>query len=307
SCFTFTFKSFAFESPFIAVIDLHVVMFFSLVDSQREFSHHQYCFRLRRIFSKVLLLTSRANVEGPRHVKRSVQLSQWSTCKKMQRDRTIHVLGIPWFLSLILCVCHSGYAGQSCSDETCPGKCSNRGRCIDGECVCDDGFNGPDCAEKTCPTDCSDRGRCINGKCVCDSGFAGDDCSESSCPGNCNDRGRCVDGQCVCDHGFTGADCSERACPNNCSSRGMCVKGKCVCDVGFAGPGCKAKSCPNNCNNKGRCIKGRCVCRRGFTGPDCNESTAAFIELFSLQCFSCIKSPVSVSKRCIQKSQTSDS
>ncbi|XP_076017912.1 uncharacterized protein LOC143009732 isoform X2 [Genypterus blacodes] len=161
--------------------------------------------------------------------------------------------------------------GPSCSDESCPGNCNNKGRCVKGQCVCKAAFTGPNCSERSCPANCNNRGRCINGRCVCDDGFIGKNCSEIACPGNCNSRGRCIKGQCVCNPGFIGPDCSERSCPNNCNSRGRCVNGQCECNPGFLGPDCSERSCPNNCNSRGRCINGQCECNPGFLGPDCSE------------------------------------
>ncbi|GLD59521.1 tenascin-like protein [Lates japonicus] len=130
------------------------------------------------------------------------------------------------------CVCDSGFTGD-CS-QALRKHCNNN----DGQSVYDDGFTSDDCSENSCPGNCNNRGRCVNGQCVCDDGFTGDDCSEKACPNNCSNRGKCVNGKCVCDVGFAGPDCSAKACPNNCSNKGRCVKGRCICRRGFTGLDC---------------------------------------------------------------------
>ncbi|XP_069868378.1 tenascin isoform X1 [Dipodomys merriami] len=170
------------------------------------------------------------------------------------------------------CVCAAGFAGADCSEPACPSDCNDQGRCVQGACVCFEGYTGPDCGREVCPGPCSEEhGTCVDGRCVCREGFAGADCREPLCLHGCRGRGRCVENECVCDEGFTGDDCGELICPHDCFDRGRCLNGTCDCDEGFAGEDCGQLACPHDCRGRGRCHEGQCVCDEGFAGPDCAE------------------------------------
>ncbi|XP_042534689.1 tenascin isoform X2 [Dipodomys spectabilis] len=170
------------------------------------------------------------------------------------------------------CVCAAGFAGADCSEPACPSDCNDQGRCVQGACVCFEGYTGPDCGREVCPGPCSEEhGTCMDGRCVCREGFAGADCREPLCLHGCRGRGRCVENECVCDEGFTGDDCGELICPHDCFDRGRCLNGTCDCDEGFAGEDCGQLACPHDCRGRGRCHEGQCVCDEGFAGPDCGE------------------------------------
>ncbi|XP_023193839.1 tenascin-like isoform X4 [Xiphophorus maculatus] len=171
------------------------------------------------------------------------------------------------------CICDPGWRGPNCTEAECPGRCQDRGRCVDGKCVCYKGFDGEDCALETCPVLCGAHGHCVGGVCVCSDGFFGEDCSQSRCLNNCLGRGRCEEGDCVCDEPWTGFDCSELICPKDCYDRGRCVNGTCHCDEGFSGEDCGEHSCPNNCRGNGFCVDGKCICTAGYSGEDCSQLT----------------------------------
>ncbi|NWZ98213.1 TENR protein, partial [Nesospiza acunhae] len=88
------------------------------------------------------------------------------------------------------CVCMEGWAGSNCSEPLCPGGCSSRGVCLEGQCICDSDYGGEDCSQPRCPAGCGSRGLCVDGECVCEEGFTGDDCSELRCPRDCSGRGQ---------------------------------------------------------------------------------------------------------------------
>uniref|UniRef100_A0A8U8AWY6 Janusin n=1 Tax=Geospiza parvula TaxID=87175 RepID=A0A8U8AWY6_GEOPR len=138
------------------------------------------------------------------------------------------------------CVCMEGWAGSNCSEPLCPGGCSSRGVCLEGQCVCDSDYGGEDCSQPRCPAGCGSRGLCVDGECVCEEGFTGDDCSELRCPRDCSGRGRCVNGTCECQEGFAGPDCGRQRCPAGCGGRGLCRDGLCVCETGYGGHDCSA-------------------------------------------------------------------
>ncbi|XP_039586185.1 tenascin-R isoform X2 [Passer montanus] len=144
------------------------------------------------------------------------------------------------------CVCMEGWAGSNCSEPRCPGGCSSRGVCLEGQCICDSDYGGEDCSQLRCPAGCGSRGLCVDGECVCEEGFAGEDCSQLRCPGDCSGRGRCENGTCVCHEGFGGRDCARPRCPGACSGRGLCRDGLCVCQGGYGGQDCSAVSPPEN-------------------------------------------------------------
>ncbi|XP_064283799.1 tenascin-R isoform X2 [Passer domesticus] len=144
------------------------------------------------------------------------------------------------------CVCMEGWAGSNCSEPRCPGGCSSRGVCLEGQCICDSDYGGEDCSQLRCPAGCGSRGLCVDGECVCEEGFAGEDCSQLRCPGDCSGRGRCENGTCVCQEGFAGEDCAQPRCPGACSGRGLCRDGLCVCQGGYGGQDCSAVSPPEN-------------------------------------------------------------
>ncbi|XP_027880683.1 tenascin isoform X3 [Xiphophorus couchianus] len=171
------------------------------------------------------------------------------------------------------CICDPGWRGPNCTEAECPGRCQDRGHCVDGKCVCYKGFDGEDCALETCPVLCGAHGHCVGGVCVCSDGFFGEDCSQSRCLNNCLGRGRCEEGDCVCDEPWTGFDCSELICPKDCYDRGRCVNGTCHCDEGFSGEDCGEHSCPNNCRGNGFCVDGKCICTAGYSGEDCSQLT----------------------------------
>ncbi|XP_014887535.1 tenascin isoform X4 [Poecilia latipinna] len=171
------------------------------------------------------------------------------------------------------CICDPGWRGPNCTEAECPGRCQDRGRCVDGKCVCYKGFAGDDCALETCHVVCGAHGHCVGGVCVCSDGFFGEDCSQSRCLNNCLGRGRCEEGDCVCDEPWTGFDCSELICPKDCYDRGRCVNGTCHCDEGFSGEDCGEHSCPNNCRGNGFCVDGKCICTAGYSGEDCSQLT----------------------------------
>ncbi len=102
-----------------------------------------------------------------------------------------------------------GYSGEDCSQEIacvssssklgmkildrCPGNCSMRGVCIDGECNCETGFTGESCEDRTCPDDCSGHGICDggSGRCTCSAAYTGPSCAvivATLCPNNCTDE-----------------------------------------------------------------------------------------------------------------------
>ncbi|XP_071292001.1 tenascin-R isoform X2 [Agelaius tricolor] len=144
------------------------------------------------------------------------------------------------------CVCTEGWAGSNCSEPLCPGGCSSRGVCLEGQCICDSDYGGEDCSQPRCPAGCGSRGLCVDGECVCEEGFTGDDCSELRCPRDCSGRGRCVNGTCECQEGFGGPDCGRQRCPAGCGGRGLCRDGLCVCERGYGGHDCSAVSPPEN-------------------------------------------------------------
>ncbi|NWY05530.1 TENR protein, partial [Nothoprocta ornata] len=149
-------------------------------------------------------------------------------------------------LAVCGCVCDEGWVGSNCSEPRCPGGCSHRGACVEGQCICDGGYGGDDCSERRCPADCSDRGLCVDGACLCEEGFGGDDCGQPRCPRDCSGRGNCANGTCFCHEGFAGDDCSWPHCPNACSGRGTCLQGLCACEDGYAAPDCSAVAPPEN-------------------------------------------------------------
>ncbi|XP_030135414.4 tenascin-R isoform X2 [Taeniopygia guttata] len=144
------------------------------------------------------------------------------------------------------CVCMEGWAGSNCSEPRCPGGCSSRGVCLEGQCICDSDYGGEDCSQLRCPAGCGSRGLCVDGECVCEEGFTGEDCSQLRCPRDCSGRGRCVNGTCECPEGFGGEDCARPRCPGACGGRGLCRDGLCVCQPGYGGQDCSAVSPPEN-------------------------------------------------------------
>ncbi|KAM6948251.1 tenascin-R [Aplochiton taeniatus] len=185
-------------------------------------------------------------------------------------------------VSLLRAQCSSG--GSGCCDQSAavgrldyvPG-CGGHGTFsmdVCG-CVCDDDWTGKNCSEPRCPGDCSGRGVCVEGQCVCDRDLAGDNCSEPRCPGDCSGRGLCIDGECVCEEAFGGEDCAAGRCVNDCSDQGLCVNGTCQCRPGYVGEDCALVYCANNCSRKGLCKEGFCVCQEGFAGDDCNSVAPA--------------------------------
>uniref|UniRef100_A0A8C5HNA4 Tenascin-like n=1 Tax=Gouania willdenowi TaxID=441366 RepID=A0A8C5HNA4_GOUWI len=122
------------------------------------------------------------------------------------------------------------------SELSCPNDLPRQGSlCQRASVSCDKGFAGEDCSNKTCPKDCMDEesASLLNGQCVCHKGFLwrGLQLGEM-CPNNCLERGYCVDGNCVCYEGFTGSDCSLLTCPGDCQNQGRCENGVCDCSEG---------------------------------------------------------------------------
>ncbi|XP_037548160.1 tenascin [Nematolebias whitei] len=171
------------------------------------------------------------------------------------------------------CICEPGWKGTNCTELDCPGRCQERGRCVDGKCECLKSFTGKDCEFEICPFDCGAQGHCVGGVCICSDGFYGEDCSQSQCLNNCLGRGRCENRDCVCDEPWTGLDCSELLCPKDCYDRGHCKNGTCYCDEGFGGEDCGQHTCPNNCRGNGFCVDGKCICSAGYNGEDCSQLT----------------------------------
>ncbi|NXG61108.1 TENR protein, partial [Hemiprocne comata] len=144
------------------------------------------------------------------------------------------------------CICTEGWAGSNCSEPLCPGGCSSRGVCLEGQCICDNDYGGDDCSQLRCPAGCGSHGLCVDGECICEEGFTGEDCSQFRCPGDCSGRGHCLNGTCVCQEGYAGEDCAWPHCPNACSGRGACRDGLCVCEEGYGGQDCSAVAPPEN-------------------------------------------------------------
>ncbi|KAM6217716.1 tenascin-N isoform 2-T2 [Rhynchocyon petersi] len=111
------------------------------------------------------------------------------------------------------CLCEQGWEGAECERPSCPGACSDHGRCVDGRCLCDEPYVGDDCAYPPCPENCSGHGVCVRGSCQCHEDFISEDCSERRCPGDCSGHGFCDTGECYCEEGFTGLDCSQVVSP----------------------------------------------------------------------------------------------
>jgi hypothetical protein len=93
--------------------------------------------------------------------------------------------------------------------------CSNNGDCVEEACVCHPGYSGIDCSDNsdTCPDRCSGNGECVEGACMCYPGYKGDNCALKTkfCPKGCSGRGRCMNsGLCSCFDGWTGLECGDR-------------------------------------------------------------------------------------------------
>ena len=125
----------------------------------------------------------------------------------------------------------------------CEQNCSGHGKCVDGLCLCRSGYIGDSCNRVIgiCPRNCTGHGACDErtATCVCDPGFTGADCGlvDSPCPRDCMGNGRCSRGLCQCKAGYSGRDCSV-TCLNRCSGHGDCLNGTCYCAAGWQGDDC---------------------------------------------------------------------
>ncbi|KAL6493129.1 hypothetical protein OROGR_032888 [Orobanche gracilis] len=88
----------------------------------------------------------------------------------------------------------------------CLNSCHFNGDCIDGTCRCFLGFAGQDCSQRSCPNNCGGHGECLEGGlCDCENGYTGTDCSTAICDEQCSLHGG------VCDNGVCEFRCSDYA------------------------------------------------------------------------------------------------
>lgn len=199
------------------------------------------------------------------------------------------------------CLCDPEWTGDACATPACPTSeetpdkvCSGFGKCRSGKCTCRSGYTGEDCSEQKCPGDCFGHGECKNWACQCFSGWEGVSCNMMSCEAGCAKHGQCNNGTCVCKPGFVGKACERLDCPEDCNKHGLCINSEacvhhsdncttphtCKCEQGWRGPTCGLKECPQNCapvangTANGRCnfTSGKCICHAAYYGAACELS-----------------------------------
>ena len=179
------------------------------------------------------------------------------------------------------------------TNENCPNKCTNKGKCTSTGCECDVGFTTHDCSLKVkCRDDCSNNGQCHNNaKCGCYPGWSGVTClTKINCPRNCTAEinGLCqADSQCKCNPGFNGTDCgiSNKTDTTEPLLALTLIKTKEI----KADPISKEitknvtiSSCPNDCSGKGSCntttLKCNCNVRLILYGRQITQEMIAQIK-----------------------------
>ena len=175
------------------------------------------------------------------------------------------------------CKCDRFYMGRRCQLNSCPGKCSGHGTCIEGVCVCNLGWDGIDCSKvKLCTPLCPEA---WIGDGVCDP-----ECNIPKCLG---DKGDCQD-VCICPKAWLGDGLCDQLCNNTICDYddGDCVEEECS-------PGCRPQMlgdgyCDHRCNtemcdqDKGDCdIVSNCPCRpsrqgNGICDDDCNTADCLY-------------------------------
>ena len=169
------------------------------------------------------------------------------------------------------CKCDLFYTGKMCQTNSCPGRCSGQGTCIEGVCVCNFGWDGDDRSEiKLCTPLCPEI---WIGDGVCDP-----DCNTAKC---LQDKGDCQ-GVCICPNVWLGDGSCDQICNTSLCKYdgGDCVKEECS-------PGCRANMladgiCDRECNthmcglDEGDCDTiSSCSCSQtlqgnGMCDVDCN-------------------------------------
>ena len=187
------------------------------------------------------------------------------------------------------CVCHHGWAGDSCQDELCDPLCLHAGKCENKRCMCPSGWSGTRCETKTCPYNCFNHGKCTDkGTCECEKGYQGESCHVRHVKnGECDPTTQtCTchpvaekDGSAFLGQTWQGIECDEKSCPTVtpkevCSGHGHCQSdkgGECDCQDGWRSADCSLRACPNECSGYGTCSSGICECDDEHAGSDCSR------------------------------------
>ena len=202
------------------------------------------------------------------------------------------------FLGYAVCVCNSGFSGDSCEvDDFCAGNlCSGNGNCFNGACDCHSSEDyvrfGVDCEQidycqfvtvvDSIPVfnnfSCN-FGECAQDEtgayCVCEEGYGDEGLSqyEETCSeqdpclsADCGTNGSCYysvgEYSCVCDYGFIG---------ENCEQTDMCIGDANQCVLDFT----------ESCQNDDSSLQYTCNCSEGYSGDFCDVSPCDIVSEFN--------------------------